>query len=171
MTKEKIQKAKVDTFTFQEGEDEVNMEFEVNSKAESEFASENEAVASELEYDNESDGRLVSEAESGQIEDEPYFDGSQSGTDDVAGPSSLQNPIKRKGKRSSVEQKIDSLSSSLNALREMMMKQQEKEKTLKKHSAGNFGGQAVDHDSAKNAKMVRNLICCLLLRQPSIKIF
>ena len=95
----KIQKAKFDTFTFQEGDDEVNMGFEVNSKAESEFASENEAVALESESDNESNGRLVSEAESGQIEDKPYFDGSQSGTDDVAGPNGLQNPIKRKGKR------------------------------------------------------------------------
>ena len=74
-------------------------DLKVNSKAESEFASENEAVALESESDNESDGRLVSEAESGQIEDKPYFDGSQSGTDDVAGPNGLQNPIKRKDKR------------------------------------------------------------------------
>ena len=148
----KIQKAEVDTFTFQEGDDEVNMEFEVNSKAESEFASENEAVASDSESENESDGGLVSEAESGQIEDQQYFDGNQSGTDDVVGPSGLQNPIKRKSKRSSVEQKIDSLSSSLNALREMMMKQQEKEKTPKKRSAGNFGGQAFDHDSVEKHK-------------------
>ena len=57
-----------------------------------------------------------------------------------------------KGKAKGVEPKIDSLSSSLNALREMMMKQQEKEKAPKKHSVGNFGGQAVDHDSAKKHK-------------------
>ena len=51
---------------------------------------------------------------------------------------------KKKNNRTSVEQKIDSLSSSLDALREMTMKQQVKDKTHRK--------QDVDCQESKNIR-------------------
>ena len=137
----------VEHLHFDEGEVTVHMEFEVGKNAAHEFASDQED-----DYDTESsdsDGAIVSkresysQLESGEIEELDYAtpQDSQNSDDDFAEPqpqtssqdsnrSSVSKKIKHKqcaDRRDSMEQKLDTLSSSVHALQQMLLKQQERE--------------------------------------------
>ena len=125
-------------FEFEEGEEIISMEFEVGRRAEDEFESDKDErnETSDSESDSEdNDAESKSELESGEINNnllnEAVSDSEQtqnssqdSQVSTVSNTDLARNKRKRSTSRASMEQKIDSLSTSVQALQEMMLLQQ-----------------------------------------------